>query len=170
MEFLLVGRAVQGAGGGLLAGLGYAVINSALPQSLWTKASALVSAMWGVGTLLGPAAGGLFAQFGSWRWAFGVLVLLAVVMAMLVPFTLPARDRRDLPARDGIPVSSLLLLGSAALVVSVAGDPDQLDLDGRARSAAAALLVAIFLVVDRRTEAAVLPSTAFRPGPLNGSI
>ena len=52
-------------------GLGYAVINTALPQSLWTKASALVSAMWGVGTLLGPGAGGLFAQFGSWRWAFG---------------------------------------------------------------------------------------------------
>ena len=51
MELLLVGRVVQGAAGGLLAGLGYGVINSALPQSLWTKASALVSAMWGVGTL-----------------------------------------------------------------------------------------------------------------------
>lgn len=31
----------QGAAGGIIAGLGYAVINSALPQSLWTKASAL---------------------------------------------------------------------------------------------------------------------------------
>ena len=41
-------------------GLGYAVINTALPNTLWTKASALVSAMWGVGTLIGPAAGGLF--------------------------------------------------------------------------------------------------------------
>ena len=72
MEVLLVGRTVQGAAGGLLAGLGYAVINSALPRSLWTRASALVSAMWGVGTVVGPAAGGLFAQFGLWRWAFGV--------------------------------------------------------------------------------------------------
>lgn len=27
--------------------------------------------MWGVGTLLEPALGGLFAQFGAWRWAFG---------------------------------------------------------------------------------------------------
>ena len=55
MEILLVGRAVQGGAGGLVAGLGYAVINAALPQSLWIKASALVSAMWGVGILLGPA-------------------------------------------------------------------------------------------------------------------
>ena len=89
MELLLVGRVVQGAAGGLLAGLGYAVINSALPQSLWTKASALVSAMWGVGTLLGPAAGGLFAQFGSWRWAFGVLVALSAAIAALVPSRCP---------------------------------------------------------------------------------
>ncbi|PRC50475.1 MFS transporter, partial [Mycobacterium sp. ITM-2017-0098] len=42
-----------GAAGGMLAGLGYAVINTALPRHLWTKASALVSAMWGVGTLVG---------------------------------------------------------------------------------------------------------------------
>ena len=32
MEILLVGRTVQGAAGGLLAGLGYAVINTALPS------------------------------------------------------------------------------------------------------------------------------------------
>ena len=165
MEFLLAGRAVQGAGGGMLAGLGYAVINSALPQSLWTKASALVSAMWGVGTLVGPAAGGLFAQFGSWRWAFGVLVLLAVLMAVLVPFALPARAAADQPARDGIPVWSLLLLGSAALVVSVAGIPSNWIWTA-VLVGTGMLLVAIFLVVDRRMEAAVLPPTAFRPGPL----
>ncbi len=91
MEILLLGRTVQGAAGGLLAGLGYAVINTALPSSLWTRASALVSAMWGVGTLVGPAAGGLFAQFGSWRWAFGVLVILTAAMAALVPVVLPGR-------------------------------------------------------------------------------
>ena len=165
MEFLLAGRAVQGAGGGVLAGLGYAVINSALPQSLWTKASALVSAMWGVGTLLGPAAGGLFAQFGSWRWAFGALVVFAVAMAALVPFALPARTGDDQPTRDRIPVWSLLLLGAAALVVSVAGIPTNWIWTA-ALVGAGAVLVATFLVVDRRTEAAVLPPTAFRPGPL----
>src|SRR4051794_40648590 len=108
MEMLLVGRTVQGAAGGLLAGLGYAVINTALPSSLWTKASALVSAMWGVGTLVGPAAGGLFSQFSSWRWAFGMLVALAAAIAALVPFALPARTS-DVPrVRDRVPVWSLL--------------------------------------------------------------
>jgi MFS family permease len=165
MEFLLAGRIVQGAAGGLLAGLGYAVINSALPQSLWTKASALVSAMWGVGTLLGPAAGGFFAQFGSWRWAFGVLVALAAGIAVLVPFALPGRAAGTAIVRDRIPVWSLLLLGSAALAVSVAGITDNVWWTA-ALLAAGAGLVALFLLVDRRTVAAVLPPSVFRPGPL----
>ena len=157
---------VQGAAGGLLAGLGYAVINSALPQSLWTKASAVVSAMWGVGTLVGPAAGGLFAQFGSWRWAFVALAVVAGAMAALVPFALPGRQPDvDRPASDRIPVWSLMLLGAAALAVSVAGIPRNVAVTAGLLVAGVAL-VTVFLIVDRRTTASVLPPSAFRPGPL----
>jgi MFS family permease len=167
METLLVGRTVQGAAGGLLAGLGYAVINTALPSVLWTKASALVSAMWGVGTLVGPAAGGLFSQFSSWRWAFGVLVILTVAMTVLVPIALPGRrETADVEtAPTAIPVWSLLLLGAAALAVSVAGIPH----DVRATAgllAIGAALVAVFVYVDRRRPAAVLPPSTFGAGPL----
>jgi MFS family permease len=167
MEIMLVGRTVQGAAGGLLAGLGYAVINTALPSSLWTKASALVSAMWGVGTLLGPAAGGLFAQFGSWRWAFGVLVVLTAAMAVQVPIALPARPDagRDDSVRTSIPVWSLLLLGAAALSVSVAGIPHDVWATA-ALLALGAALVAVFVYVDRRLPAAVLPPSTFGSGPL----
>ncbi|KUH88358.1 MULTISPECIES: MFS transporter [unclassified Mycobacterium] len=166
MSALLVGRTVQGLAGGLLAGLGYAVINTALPQRLWTKASALVSAMWGVGTLLGPAAGGIFSQFGSWRWAFGVLAILTAAIGVLVPLALPARRvaAADVPITP-IPVPSLILLGAAALAVSAAGVPR----DARVTAALlgfGAALVAAFLFVDRRLPAAVLPPSTFGRGPL----
>lgn len=166
MATLLAGRTVQGLAGGLLAGLGYAVINTALPERLWTKASALVSAMWGVGTLLGPAAGGLFSQYGSWRWAFGALAILTAAIGVLVPLALPARRDADVDVpRARIPVWSLILLGGAALAVSVAGVPR----DVRATAALlglGAILVAVFLVVDRRQPAAVLPPSTFGRGPL----
>jgi MFS family permease len=45
-----------------------------LDLQFWARATALISAMWGVGTLAGPAIGGLFARLGSWRFAFVVLV------------------------------------------------------------------------------------------------
>jgi MFS family permease len=115
---------------------------------------------------VGPAAGGLFAQFGSWRWAFGVLVVLTAAMVILVPIALPARGDADVAdARTPIPVWSLLLLGTAALAVSVAGIPH----DRRATAgllAAGAALIIVFVLLDRRLPAAVLPPSTFGSGPL----
>jgi MFS family permease len=167
MEVLVAGRTLQGAAGGLLAGLGYAVINAALPRSLWTRASALVSAMWGVATVVGPATGGLFAQLGLWRWAFGAMAALTAAMGLLVPVVLPAGrvDRGDAPAALRVPVWSLVLLGTAALAVSVAEVPHNNVATG-GLLAASLLLAGLFLVVDRRVSAAVLPPSAFGSGPL----
>lgn len=166
MELLLVARAVQGAAGGMLAGLGYAVINGALPNWLWTRASALVSAMWGVSVIIGPAVGGVFAQLGIWRWAFGSLAVMTVAMTALVPGALPARRSND-PALviPKIPIWSLLLLGAAALAISVAG-VQRVPLATFGFLTVGAGLVALFLAVDRRTAATVLPRAAFGPGPL----
>ncbi len=163
MPLLLAGRLVQGLAGGLLAGLGYAVISAVLPERLWTRASALVSAMWGVGTLVGPAAGGLLAQFGWWRAGFAVLAVLATAMALLVPMALP--DRGGDPTGVRIPVWSLLLLGTGALVVSVAG-LSRTPAVTAALLALAACFVVTFVVVDRRRSVAVLPRSTFGPGRL----
>lgn len=163
MEVLLVGRTLQGMGGGLLAGLGYALINAVLPSWLWTRASGLVSAMWGIGTLVGPAAGGLFAQFGIWRWAFVIMSVLAVVMAVAVTVVMAASRGEHHGEAMKIPVKSLLLLGGAALAVSVAQLPRSL-IGAAGLLILGAVLLVVFLIVDRRSSAAVLPPSAFHPG------
>jgi MFS family permease len=167
MGVLLVGRALQGAAGGLLAGLGYALITTALPRALWTRGSALVSAMWGVATVVGPAVGGLFAQFGQWRGAFGVMGLLAVPMAVLVPYVLPAgRVDADRSAAElKVPVWSMTLLSAAALTVSLAQVPTNSALTA-ALLAVSGILIAGFILVDRRATAKVLPPSMFGAGPL----
>jgi MFS family permease len=168
MVVLLVGRTVQGVAGGLLAGLGYAVINAVLPNMLWTRASALVSAMWGVGTVIGPASGGLFAQFGLWRWAFGLLVVGSIAIAALVPMALPRGA--EVPHREpagGLPVVSLMLLGAAALLVSIAGIPRSLAVTSALLGlGVVVVVVVVFVVVDRRAAVGVLPPSTFGPGPL----
>ena len=149
----------------MLAGLGYALINAELPRRLWTRGSALVSAMWGVATMVGPAMGGLFAQFGLWRWAFGALTILTVVMAILVPRArsgaAPSLKRET--SRHRMPIWSLLLMGAAALAVSVAQIPHNLVATG-GLLAAGVLLVAVFVVVDWRAHAAVLRPSYFAAG------
>ncbi|MEB4613463.1 MFS transporter [Leucobacter sp. M11] len=162
MELLLVGRAVQGFGGGLLAGLGYAVIRQALPDRLWTRAAGLISAMWGVGNMVGPTLGGLFAQFGAWRGAFWLLALIGVVLGALSVRALPGHTAaaEHLPR---IPVPSLLVLTLAAAAFSVTA-----VLPGGLWTwvglASAVLLLVLFVVVERRARSTVLPRFTYRSG------
>ncbi|OBG67458.1 MFS transporter [Mycobacterium sp. E1715] len=165
MEVLIAGRALQGVAGGLLAGLGYALINSALPRMLWTRGSALVSAMWGVATVVGPTTGGLFAQLGLWRWAFVAMAVLTALMGLLVPVALARVEHTPVVAPMKVPVRSLLLIGAAALAVSVAQIPSN-TLATFALLAVGVALVGAFVLVDWRTHAAILPPSVFGPGPL----
>lgn len=170
MEVLIAGRTLQGVAGGLLAGLGYALINAALPRSLWTRGSALVSAMWGVATVVGPAMGGLFAQFGLWRWAFAAMAVLTALMAMLVPLVLAAgrvEAGQEMTAGPAlrVPVWSLLLMGCAALAVSVAQIPHN-PMATAGLLGVGVVLIGTSVLVDRRSHAAVLPPSVFGSGPL----
>jgi MFS family permease len=167
MEILLAGRFLQGLAGGLLCGLSFAVINAVLPRYLWSRGAAMASATWGVGALLGPALGGVFAQFGAWRWAFGLLAMLSVAMAVLAGGVLSADDCEQDSARVAtqIPVPSIVLLGAAALAVSVASVPHN-TVATAGLLAVGAALVGAFLVVDRRMTTAVLPASVFGFGPL----
>jgi MFS family permease len=167
MQVLLGGRLLQGLAGGLLCGLSFAVINAVLPRYLWSRASAMVASTWGIGALLGPALGGFFAQFGAWRWAFGLLAMLSVGMAALAPGVLSAdgddRDSVRAPAR--VPVPSVVLLGAAALAVSVASVPHN-TVATAGLLTLGALLIGVFLVVDRKMPTSVLPASVYGFGPL----
>lgn len=74
MPIMLIGRFVQGIGGGLLFALAYTMIRVAFDEALWPRAMAMVSGMWGIATLVGPAVGDSSPnsvcgerRFGHWR-------------------------------------------------------------------------------------------------------
>ncbi|WP_176580406.1 MFS transporter [Nocardia jejuensis] len=162
MELLIAGRVVQGLGGGLLAGLGYAVIRTALPQHLWGRAAGLVSAMWGVGTLIGPALGGVFAELGRWRWAYALLLAVALILAALTRRALP-RESGGTADRSPVPVLSLVLLTLAASAFSLSSTVPQ-GLSTIIALAIGVLLLAAFVVAEIRGSVRVLPRLTYTRG------
>ncbi|HEY0948940.1 MFS transporter [Nocardioides sp.] len=156
---MLVGRALQGLGGGLLAGLAFALVRSALPERLWGRGSAVISAMFGIGTLAGPAVGGLFAEWGAWRGAFATMAVVTFALATWVPRVLPRTAGSALRV-EPFPVGSLLLLLAATAGLSLAG-----IVDGRGLVATllalSGLLLITFLWWDRGTEARILPAATY---------
>ncbi|MBB6483063.1 MFS transporter [Rhizobium lusitanum] len=154
MPVLLVGRAVQGYGSGMLSGLAYAFIRFIYPEPLWRRASTLYAAIWGVATVLGPTLGGLFATGGAWREAFIVLVPLAVLMAFSARRLLPdvADDRTD----TRTPLVQIILLLAAVLFVSVAGTIEHGSLKA-VLIAVSIALVAAMVLIERKSEIRLLP-------------
>ena len=168
MELLLVGRTVQGAAGGLLAGLGYAVINSALPQFLVDQ---------GVGAGVGDV-GRRHPRRPGGGWPVRPIRFVALGFRCARRLDRgdgrsgslsPARaDRRADDARTPIPVWSLLLLGrrrlsSAWRVYRVTWATVAA---GRAGGGAGRGLSCLSTVA---CSAAVLPPSAFGPDRLSGS-
>lgn len=164
MPVMLVGRGVQGLAAGLLAGLGFAVLRLVLPESLWQRAVALMSAMWGVGNLLGPVIGGFFAQIGWWRGAFVFLAVASAGLAALTFTALPASTRtRSADGHDErVPWLALMLLAGAALLVSIASIESSPAIVG-ALVCAAAAVAALFVIRERTTTGPrVLPEATYR--------
>lgn len=172
MIVLLTGRGVQGFSAGLMIAMSYAMMRLVLPQHLWPRAMALNSTIWGVATLLGPAIGGIFAEFGQWRLAFLAIVPVATLLGYGVWRLLP-RDKSV--ARDeGAPIQQIALVAAAILAISVAS-----LLTDRTDLAAALLcfaLLAILLLgfVENRSATRLLPhgamSLATRMGVLFATI
>ncbi len=116
MASLLVARAVQGAGGGLVMALSMALVRELYPVSLRTRALASISATWGIAALLGPFVGGVFSEIGWWRGAFWAGVPVVALFMIVAWRTLPrARGADSVPA---FPLRRIALLGAGVLGVA----------------------------------------------------
>ena len=63
---LLIGRSLQGIGGGGLIALTEIVVTDLVPLRLRGKWFGIISGMWSLGSVSGPIIGGAFAQNVSW--------------------------------------------------------------------------------------------------------
>ena len=160
MPVMLVGRLVQGLGGGFLFALSYAMIRLVFDEPLWPRAMALVSGMWGVATLVGPAVGGVFAELGIWRAAFWSLIPVAGLFAVLAATVLPRRSTESVEPTP-LPLTQLWLLTAAVLAVSAGSVSSTLPLN-LLGLAAAAMFTALLVFTESRSRHRLLPAGAFR--------
>jgi len=162
MWILLVGRVVQGFGAGLLGALTYAMIRVVFPERLWPRAMGLISGVWGVATLVGPAIGGIFAQFDLWRWAFFTLVPIAVMLALLALRVIPRQG--DESGVKSLPALQIMLLVGAVMAISLASvTTGDLVLAGALTAAAVAGIVWLGRI-EHIGKTRLLPTGAFDAG------
>lgn len=116
MELLILGRFLQGLGGGVVAVSMYVIIAEAYDERQRPAMFSYISAAWVVPSFVGPAVAAWLTHHLDWRAVFwAVLPVLAVGAAMMLPPVL--RAVRTPAPRDpaAAPAASLWAAGLAAV-------------------------------------------------------
>lgn len=86
MWLFILGRAVQGLGGGLVIVALYVVVGRAYPERLRPAIMAAFAASWVVPSIVGPLASGAVTEHLGWRWVFvGIPALVVFPLALALP-------------------------------------------------------------------------------------
>lgn len=123
MPLFILGRAVQGLGGGLVIVALYVTVSRAYPERLRPAIMAAFAASWVIPSVVGPLASGTVTEHLGWRWVFlGIPVLVVPPLALALPairrmasgaadpsLPAPAFDRRRIRLALGISLGAGLL-------------------------------------------------------------
>ena len=173
--WLLAARAVQGAGGALVAPTALALIVTTFAEGpARNRAMGVYAAMSGGGAAAGMVAGGLLTTCLSWRWVLFVNVPIGLLVAAAAPFVLARSARRrgrfDLPgAAAGTGGVALLVYGLSNAGTGPGGVSHWADPKVAASLAAALVLLASFVVIESRSRHALMPLRIFASRSRSGA-
>ena len=145
-------RVVQGAGGGMMAPVGMAMLFRVFPPAERIRASSILTVPTTVAPALGPVLGGLLVTDLSWRWVFFVNVPLGIAAVTWGVLCLDRSERIEAGAFD-LPG---FLLGGAGLGLLMYGVSEGPLKGWASRSVLGAclagiLLLTIFVLVELRS-------------------
>ena len=163
MPTLIIARAVQGIGAGAVLPMTMTVVGDLYSVAERARVQGYVASVWGVSSVVGPALGGLFAEYLSWRWIFFINLPLGALAAWMLWRSFHEKvERRKHPmdVAGAVLITtgfSLLILGLLEGGVAWAWSSPV----SYAVFAAAAVALALVFVVERRAAEPVLPLWVF---------
>jgi EmrB/QacA subfamily drug resistance transporter len=169
-SWLLGARALQGVGAAIAAPSTLALLTTSFREGPErTRALAAYGAVAGGGGSVGLVLGGMLTDWISWRWGLWINVPVGLVLVWLAPRVLAETQRRA--GRFDLPGAAASTLGMSALVYGFvhAAEAAWGDAVTVASFAAAAVLLATFVAVERRAAHPITPLRLFASRPRAGA-
>ncbi|WP_306578491.1 MDR family MFS transporter [Corynebacterium cystitidis] len=91
METLIIGRAIQGFGGGGMMVTSQAIVAEVVPARQRGKYMGILGAVFGLSSVLGPVLGGWFTDGPGWRWGMWMNISLGIAALTVCFFALKLR-------------------------------------------------------------------------------
>jgi EmrB/QacA subfamily drug resistance transporter len=160
--WLLVARTLQGVGAAIAAPSTLALLTISFPEgSERTRAIALYSAVASAGASIGLVLGGMLTSWISWRWSLFINVPIGVVLVALAPLYLPETDRHT--GEFDLAGALTSTFGMSALVYGLvrAAETSWGDVVALGSFAAAAVMLAAFVAIEKRARQPITPLRLF---------
>ena len=167
---IIVFRVVQGIGGALIMANSGAVIADLYPRERRGRAYGFTALGWTIGAMLGIVLGGLIVTYVSWRWIFWINVptgVLAIAGALRVLRDKGERTRQRLDPL-GMVALGLGLFGVLWAITKLANAP--LDASTIGFLVGGVLLIGLFVAIEARVAAPMLPLRIFRVPTMAASL
>jgi len=169
---LIAARALQGLGAALLAPSALSMVTTIFAEGAErNKALGVWGAVSGSGGAAGVLLGGVLTEYAGWEWVLWVNVPIGIVIALLAPRLLDEsraeHESRHFDALGAVVVTAGLSLLVFALVDTVRqgwGSAQTLSL-----LAISVALILVFVVIERRSVAPLVPFRIFRLRTLTGA-
>ncbi len=155
-------RVIQGVGGALITANSGAVIADTFAPEKRGRAYGFVSVGWGVGAILGILLGGVIVTYVDWRWIFWINVPVGIAGVVLALRVLRDEGKH---VRERVDVPGMLLLGAGIFGVLWAMtklSTSSFSSDVAGFLVGGVVLLAAFVVVERRTAEPMLDLSLFR--------
>ena len=123
MWMLILGRAVQGLGGGGLMALAQTVIGDLVPPKERGKFAVYISGTWAIASIAGPVLGGFITQHLNWPVIFWLNLPLAAFAVLMTNQTLKRLPWQRRDHKLDMLGSALVVLATVALMLALALGP-----------------------------------------------
>lgn len=165
MMQLIIFRAIQGVGGGIMVTSVFTVVADLFPPQKRGKYTGMVASMYGLSSIIGPLLGGLITDHLSWRFIFYVNIPIGIIAAAIIFFVMPnfkAREEKNSVDYLGT-IAIILALVPMLLAFSLAGNTfPWLSVQIIGMFVFSILMLVIFIYFESKSKNPVIPLSFFQ--------
>ncbi|GAA2410446.1 MDR family MFS transporter [Streptomyces glaucosporus] len=164
IETLIIGRGVQGLGGGGLMITSQAIVADLVPPRRRAKYMAPMGAVFGLSAVVGPLLGGWFTDSVGWRWSFWINLPLGFLALAVCAFALRLPRKSVKVPVDYLGIALMATAVTCTVLVADWGGTDYAWSDPLVVGLIAGGVLAwvLFLLSQRRAEEPIIPLRLFR--------
>jgi EmrB/QacA subfamily drug resistance transporter len=117
MAQLIIFRALQGVGAGMLMSTSFAVIGDLFSPAERGRWQGIIGGVFGLASVVGPLLGGFLTDHASWRWNFYINIPVGILAFFMISTFMPHIDTSKIRQRIDYWGAALLSAGLAGLLL-----------------------------------------------------